>query len=78
MAVNKVVLSGKNGDEVIVDLTNDSVTSNFLFQGKTAHDKTGNVIIGSYVKPTFITVHTGNTDPSTSLGVDGDIYLKKS
>ena len=26
--------------------------------------------------PTFVTYYTGTTDPSSSLGSDGDIYLK--
>ena len=43
MAVNKVVL----GDQTLIDLTADSVTPDKLFKGITAHDKSGNVIVGT-------------------------------
>ena len=45
MAINKVVY----GDEVLLDLTEDTVTSETLGKGMTAHDKTGNLIIGTMV-----------------------------
>lgn len=50
MAVNKVELA--NG-EVLVDLTNDSVTPNTLVKGTTAHDKSGNLIEGTYGGDTY-------------------------
>lgn len=43
MAVNKVDLA--NG-ETLVDLTGDSVTAETLAEGTTAHDASGNTIIG--------------------------------
>ena len=44
MAVNKVELA--NG-EVLIDLTNDSVTPETLAEGETAHDKSGAIIVGT-------------------------------
>lgn len=69
MARNKVVYGG----ETLIDLTADTVTANTLLQGSTAHDKSGAVISGAVQ---FITYYTGTTDPSASLGQNGDIYLK--
>lgn len=43
MARNKIVL----GDEVLIDLTGDTVTSDKLAKGITAHDKSGEVITGT-------------------------------
>lgn len=46
MAVNKVVYNTKNGAEVLIDLTGDSVTSETLAEGVTAHDAKGEIITG--------------------------------
>lgn len=35
------------GDEVLINLTNDTVASNKLFKGTTAHDADGNIITGT-------------------------------
>lgn len=43
MSVNKVIY----GTTVLVDLTNDTVTSDVLLSGYKAHDKSGNQIIGT-------------------------------
>lgn len=43
MAVNKVVIN----DEVKIDLTSDTVSPDTLSKGITAHDKSGNVIVGT-------------------------------
>ena len=44
--VGKVVL----GDEVLVDLTADTITAEDLKKGVTAHDKSGAVITGTSTK----------------------------
>lgn len=72
MAVSKVQKS--NGD-VILDLTSDTVTPSVLMSGYTAHDKTGALITGTV---TIVTYYTGSSTPSSSLGQNGDIYLKTS
>ena len=68
MAVNKVVYN----NNTLIDLTNDTVTTNDLVEGVIAHDKTGTQINGALV---VRTVYTGSETPSNSVGVDGDIYL---
>lgn len=42
MAKNKIIY----GNDILIDLTSDSVTSGTLAQGATAHDKGGNQIVG--------------------------------
>lgn len=46
MAKNKIIF----GEEVLIDLTSDTVTADKLAQGITAHDKTGTVITGTSTK----------------------------
>lgn len=69
MAVNKV----KYGNNTLLDVSSDTVTANTLLNGYTAHDNTGTQITGSV---TFVTYYTGSGEPSSSLGINGDIYLK--
>lgn len=68
MAINKVVYN----NETLIDLTNDTVTTNDLIKGVVAHDKSGTRINGALV---VRTVYTGSETPSNSVGIDGDIYL---
>ena len=42
---NKVVF----GDKTLLDLTNDTVSSDTLSRGITAHDKSGQIITGNLV-----------------------------
>lgn len=67
---NKVQLSDGT---VLIDITGDTVTANTLLSGITAHDRSGAPVTGSV---TFVTYYTGTSDPSSSTGVNGDIYLK--
>lgn len=69
--ISKVVY----GTTVLVDLTSDTVTANSLLSGYTAHSASGTLINGGV---SFVTYYTGSTEPSASLGNDGDIYLKVS
>ena len=43
MAVNKVVF----GNEVKMDLTNDTVSADNLLEGETAHDRSGSPVVGT-------------------------------
>ena len=43
MAVNKVIF----GNQVLVDLTGDTVAANGLMSGMTAHDRSGAAIVGT-------------------------------
>ena len=47
MAVNKVIYNTANGEEVLMDLTRDTVTPETLAKGATAHDATGEEITGT-------------------------------
>ena len=47
MAVNKVVMNTENGAQTLIDLTGDSVTPEALDEGVTAHDASGNQIVGT-------------------------------
>lgn len=61
MAVNKVVFNGTNGEETLIDLTNDSVTPETLAAGETAHDASGAIIIGM-ATPITLVQETGNRE----------------
>lgn len=45
MKKNKIIYGGK----VLLDLTNDTVSSDTLIEGITAHDKSGRIITGNLV-----------------------------
>lgn len=47
MAVNKVIYNTAQGEEVLMDLTSDTVTPETLAEGVTAHDASGNAIVGT-------------------------------
>ncbi len=69
MAANKVVIN----NETVIDLTSDTVAADKLLNGYTAHNKAGVLVTGTV---NIVTYYTGSTDPSSSLGENGDIYLK--
>lgn len=70
MAVNKVIY----GTTVLVDLTEDTVTADKLVRGYTAHDKSGALIIGT-ADIDFVTYYVSSSEPTSSQGSDGDIWL---
>lgn len=70
MAYNKVVYNGNT----LIDITSDTVDQNNLLSGYTAHKNDGTQITGSV---SFVTYYTGSSTPSSSLGNNGDIYLKE-
>lgn len=47
MAVNKVSFNTASGEEVLIDLTNDTVTPETLAEGVTAHGANGEPIVGT-------------------------------
>ena len=69
MAANHVIINGVTR----IDLRSDTVASDSMLSGVTAHNKAGESITGSLVLKTY---YSGTTTPSSSLGNDGDIYLK--
>lgn len=69
MAINLV----KYGTQTLIDLTADTVTASTLVSGTTAHKADGTTVTGTLVIQHY---YTGSSDPSSSLGNNGDIYLK--
>ena len=65
MAVNKVVMNTENGEEVLVDLTGDTVTPETLAEGATAHSADGRMITG--------TMRGGGGEASFPTGTEGQI-----
>lgn len=47
MAINKIVLNGDDGEQVLVDLTGDNVNADSLVVGHTAHGADGNPVEGA-------------------------------
>lgn len=56
MGVNKVTINKDTGEEVLIDLTEDSVTPETLAKGTTAHGANGEPIVG--VAPTEAVLYT--------------------
>ena len=63
--VGAVILNG----EVKIDLTDDTVSAADLAQGKTAHDRTGAVIVGT---------NTKDADTSDATAAEGEILAGKT
>lgn len=61
MAVNKVVINQSGTEEVLVDLTGDTVNADSLVVGFTAHDKSGGTIAGANPYAKAATDATVNT-----------------
>lgn len=66
---NKCVINGTT----YLDLSSDTVASDKLLSGYTAHDKNGASITGNVVLQNY---YTGSSAPSSSLGNNGDLYLQ--
>ena len=71
MAKNKVVYGG----ETVIDLTDTTATVSDVVSGTYFYGKDG---VRSEGELTFVTYYTGSGAPSSSLGNDGDIYLRTS
>lgn len=54
MAVNKVTMNTPEGEETLIDLTDDSVTPETLAEGETAHDASGAIIVGTAKKVNIV------------------------
>lgn len=59
MATNKVVMDTPEGEQTLIDLTNDSVTPETLAEGTTAHDASGQQVTGTM--PTSVVLYTKQT-----------------
>ena len=69
MARSKFVING----ETYLDLTEDTTNASTTLAGYTGHKNDGTPFTGDVQ---FATYYTGSAEPSASLGVDGDLYLK--
>ena len=67
---NKVELSDGT---TLIDLSNDTAVASDVASGKYFHLATGQRVSGTL---NFVTYYTGSSDPSSSIGSNGDIYLK--
>ena len=68
--INKVIFN----NNVLIDISGDTVASNYLLNGITAHGASGAPVVGSVIAQTY---YTGGSEPSSSLGSDGDLYFKE-
>jgi len=69
LAENKVIF----GNNVIIDLTDTTALASDVSSGSYFYGRDGVRTQGTLE---FITYYTGTSEPSTSLGKDGDIYLQ--
>ena len=77
MGVNKVVYNTKDGAITLIDLTSDTVTPDTLAEGVTAHDASGNLIVGRMVTTVEWDDIKDVLTPHIGLGVhtDGKVYV---
>lgn len=69
MSASKIIINGVTK----IDLTSDTVQADKVLAGYTGHKKDGSSFTGTV---TFSKIYTGSSNPSSSLGNNGDIYLK--
>ena len=69
--VNRVY---KSDGTKIMDISEDDVTANDVRYGKYFHLASGQRTTGTMSVQTY---YTGSSDPSSSLGSDGDLYFKE-
>lgn len=69
MASSKVIINGVTK----IDLTADTVNATNVLNGYVGHKNDGTTFTGEV---TFSTIYTGSSNPSSSTGSNGDIYLK--
>ena len=65
MAINKIIYGGNT----LIDLTNDTVATNNLLYGKTAHDKSGSIITGQC---------TYDSDTTDANAMQSEILLNRT
>lgn len=68
---NKIIYDGTT----LLDLTSDTLSAGVVVSGYTGHNASGAPFTGSMVVNRY---YTGTSAPSSSLGNNGDIYLRTS
>jgi len=71
MGNSKIIL----GNETLIDLTSDTVTPDTLLAGTTAHDRSGNQIVGTVTVPDTL---DDLTDVSITSAADGQVLVYKA
>ena len=66
MNVNKITINTDNGEEVLVDITDSTVTKETLAEGVTAYDKTGEKITGTMKQAVDPKLQEKTVTPTTS------------
>lgn len=69
-----IPLTSGSGMARFLDTTDATATAEDVTSGKSVYLASGRAV-GTL---SFITCYTGSSDPSSSLGSDGDVYLKVS
>lgn len=63
------------GTATFTDVSDTTATASTILSGYSAYNASGTLVSGSV---DFVTYYTGSLVPSSSLGSDGDIYLRTS
>lgn len=71
MPINKIIY----GNDILIDLTADTITADDLSEGKTAHIADGSIVTGTVKSTTIHNVYISSLTPTSSDGSDGDIWL---
>lgn len=74
MGVNKVEFGG----DTLIDLTSDTVTSDNLLKGATAHSADGEQIIGNLIPGGYTKFATGSVTCSTNVNINVDVGFRPS
>lgn len=74
MGVSKVQMNTDNGTEVIIDLTNDTVTPETLANGAIAHAANGDIIVGTMSTISELDRFVKNTDIDYAYDEDSGAY----
>lgn len=71
MAVNKIIMNTAKGEEILIDLTGDTVSPETLAEGVTAHNAKGEAITGtmSVISGAYDITATTNEDGTQSLAI---------
>lgn len=76
MAVNKVIYNTEDGEQTLIDLTEDTVTAATLAEGATAHSANGETIVGTMpLLELPVPVANGGTGATTAKGAADNLSV---